>query len=142
MGGDELFAGYERYRVDRQLSRFDRIPRFLRSNLLRPLSRALPQAAYGKNYLRMISMEGAARYIDASAEERARRRAADPAHTGHQGTLANVQSALLARDTADSTRAVAPLAKADDAVYIDTTDMPIEQVVHRVLMLVLERLEA
>ncbi len=81
-------------------------------------------------------------YIDASAEERARRRAADPAHTGHQGTLANVQSALLARDTADSTRAVAPLAKADDAVYIDTTDMPIEQVVHRVLMLVLERLEA
>ncbi len=80
-------------------------------------------------------------YIDASAEERARRRAADPAHTGNQGSLANVQSALLARDTADSTRAVAPLAKADDAIYIDTTEMPIEQVVHRVLMLVMERLE-
>ena len=37
-------------------------------------------------------------YIDASAEERARRRAADPAHTGGQANLANVQSELVARD--------------------------------------------
>jgi cytidylate kinase len=46
------------------------------------------------------------------------------------------------RDKSDSTRSVAPLAKADDAVYIDTTLMPIDAVVNRVLMLVLEKLEA
>ena len=80
-------------------------------------------------------------YIDASAEERARRRAADPAHTGSQAPLSNVQSDMAARDKSDSTRAVAPLAKADDAIYIDTTTMPIDAVVHRVLMLTLEKLE-
>jgi cytidylate kinase len=80
-------------------------------------------------------------YIDASPEERARRRAADPAHTGGQGSLELVQSDIAARDKSDSTRAVAPLAKANDAIYIDTTTMPIEAVVNRVMMLIQERLE-
>jgi len=80
-------------------------------------------------------------YIDASPEERARRRAADPAHTGGQGSLELVQSDIAARDKSDSTRKVAPLAKANDAIYIDTTSMPIDVVVHRVLMLIQERLE-
>ena len=80
-------------------------------------------------------------YIDASPEERARRRAADPAHTGGQGSLELVQSDIAARDKSDSTRSVAPLARANDAIYIDTTTMPIEAVVNRVMMLILERLE-
>jgi cytidylate kinase len=80
-------------------------------------------------------------YIDASAEERARRRAADPAHTGSQSNIASVQSDMAARDKSDSTRAVAPLTMAKDATYIDTTEMPIEAVVHRVMMLIAEALE-
>jgi cytidylate kinase len=80
-------------------------------------------------------------YIDASPEERARRRASDPAHTGGQGSLELVQNDLVARDKSDSTRTVAPLAKANDAIVIDTTAMPIEAVVNRVLMLIAERLE-
>lgn len=80
-------------------------------------------------------------YIDASAEVRAQRRAADPAHTGSQNNIANVQSDMAARDQSDSTRAVAPLAMAQDAIHIDTTDMAIEAVVHRVMMLVAEKLE-
>ncbi len=79
-------------------------------------------------------------YLDASAEERARRRASDTAHTGVQNSLALVQSELVARDQTDSTRAVAPLTLATDAVYIDTTDMPIEVVVHHVLMLLTDKL--
>lgn len=80
-------------------------------------------------------------YIDASPEERARRRASDPAHTGGQGSLELVQSDIAARDQSDSTRSVAPLARANDAIYIDTTTMPIEAVVTQVLKLVEERLE-
>ena len=80
-------------------------------------------------------------YIDASPEERARRRASDPAHTGGQGSLELVQSDIAARDKSDSTRSVAPLARANDAIYIDTTSMPIEAVVKQVLKLVEERLE-
>ncbi len=80
-------------------------------------------------------------YLDASAEERARRRSSDTAHTGGQDTLANVQSELVARDKTDSTRAVAPLTLAPDAVYIDTTEMPIEVVVNHVMMLLLDKIE-
>jgi len=80
-------------------------------------------------------------YIDATAEERARRRAADPAHSGVQGSLANVQSELVARDKSDSTRSVAPLQIAKDAVYIDTTTMPIDDVVRQVLDLIRVKFE-
>lgn len=77
-------------------------------------------------------------YIDASPEERARRRAGDPAHSGGPTSLASVQSDLVARDTLDSTRAVAPLSMAPDAIYVDTTTMPIEAVVSHVLMRIAE----
>ena len=75
-------------------------------------------------------------YLDASAEERARRRASDAAHTGSQAGQAAVAEAIQARDRSDSTRAVSPLTLAPDAVHIDTTHMPIQLVVDRVLDLV------
>jgi cytidylate kinase len=78
-------------------------------------------------------------YLDASAEERARRRATDPAHTGSQAGHAAVAEAIQARDKSDTTRAVSPLTLASDAIHIDTTDMPIDQVVARVMALVKER---
>lgn len=79
-------------------------------------------------------------YLDASQDERARRRAADPAHASSRtGDVAHVAQDLAARDKSDSTRSVAPLAQAADAVYIDTTGVPVEAVVARVLTLVRER---
>ncbi len=80
-------------------------------------------------------------YLDASAEERARRRVSDAAHTGGKDSLADVQSELVARDQTDSTRAVAPLMLAKDAVYIDTTAMPIDVVVNHVMMLLIDKLQ-
>jgi cytidylate kinase len=79
-------------------------------------------------------------YIDASAEERARRRAADPAHTGSPSNIVSVQHAMAARDKSDSTRQVAPLLQANDAIYLDTTAMPIDLVVERVMTLIKDRL--
>src|SRR6185436_9192684 len=55
-------------------------------------------------------------YLDASAEERTRRRAADPAHTGGQAGTAAVAAAIQARDTSDTTRTVSALMLAPDAV--------------------------
>lgn len=75
-------------------------------------------------------------FLDASEEERARRRANDPAHSGSQGSQAAVAAAIAARDRSDTTRAASPLARAADAVYIDTTGVPIDEVVARVLALV------
>jgi cytidylate kinase len=79
-------------------------------------------------------------YLDASAEERARRRATDTAHSGSQTGQAAVAAAIQARDKADTTRAVSPLSVAADAIHIDTTDMPIEQVVDQVMALVRSKL--
>lgn len=76
-------------------------------------------------------------YLDASPEERARRRAADPAHgLGKQAALADVASELQARDLSDSTRAASPLTKALDAILVDTTHLTIDQVVERVMEIV------
>jgi cytidylate kinase len=74
-------------------------------------------------------------YLDASPEERARRRAADPAH-GVRGQVEDVASEMGERDRSDSTRAVSPLHRAQDAVFIDTTGRSIEEIVTRVLALI------
>jgi cytidylate kinase len=79
-------------------------------------------------------------YLDASAEERARRRASDAAHTGAQAGQAAVAAAIEARDRSDKTRTASPLTLASDAVLIDTTDMPIDEVVASVMAIVRERL--
>ena len=80
-------------------------------------------------------------YLDASPEERARRRATDSSHaSGKAGAgVQEVASALAERDRSDSTRKASPLAMAADAVLIDTTGMPVEDVVQRVLRLVQEK---
>jgi cytidylate kinase len=74
-------------------------------------------------------------YLDASAEERARRRAQDTAHTASrdQAGVANIAEALAARDQSDRTRTVSPLTLAADAIYLDTTGLSIEDVVGKAL---------
>jgi cytidylate kinase len=81
-------------------------------------------------------------YLDASPEERARRRATDPAHASGKGTTAiqEVATALAERDRLDSTRATAPLKMADDAVMIDTTKLTIDEAIECVMALVEKKL--
>jgi cytidylate kinase len=80
-------------------------------------------------------------YLDASPEERARRRAHDPAHALSAGvaSVGDVATALHARDLSDRTRSTSPLTLAEDAVPIDTTNMSIQEAITRVLELVQER---
>jgi cytidylate kinase len=78
-------------------------------------------------------------YLDAAAEERARRRANDPAHSGGPATLADVKTLLSERDRSDTTRTVSPLYAAADAVVVDTTDVPVEDVVQTVIGVVRKR---
>ncbi|HVF50397.1 MAG TPA: asparagine synthase (glutamine-hydrolyzing) [Pyrinomonadaceae bacterium] len=63
-GGDELFAGYTRYVIDRQRSGFARLPRMLRRGVMQPLSRHLPHAAWGRNFLHNVALDPLDRYID------------------------------------------------------------------------------
>ena len=79
-------------------------------------------------------------YLDASAEERARRRASDPAHAmSRTAAAAEVAVEMAARDQSDKTRATSPLLIAPDAVEIDTTGLPVSEVVEKVLEIVERR---
>jgi cytidylate kinase len=78
-------------------------------------------------------------YLDASPEERARRRAADPAHSGGPTAVADVATLLTERDRLDSTRSTSPLYAADDAIVVDTTGKSIDTVVDEVLRVVKTR---
>ena len=72
-------------------------------------------------------------YIDAGFKERVMRRYKELRGLGQNVTENEVKADLHNRDTIDSTRVFAPLKKADDAVYVDTTNMTIEEVVNKIL---------
>jgi len=72
-------------------------------------------------------------FIDANPQERSKRRYKELLGLGQKVTSEEVSSDLANRDNIDSTRAVGPLKKAEDAVYIDTSDLSIDQVVDKVL---------
>ena len=79
-------------------------------------------------------------YLDASPEERARRRAHDPAHAAGRGATAvtEVATALEARDLSDRTRVASPLTRADDAIFVDTTNLSIDEAIQQVMAVVEE----
>ena len=79
-------------------------------------------------------------FVTASAEERARRRYAELRERGEWRMFGEVVADLAARDERDSSREEAPLRMADDAIRIDTTGVPAEQVLDRVLRLAEERI--
>ena len=78
-------------------------------------------------------------FLTASPEERARRRLAQRGSRIDPAELAREAEALAARDHADSTRPVAPLRAAADAVRLDTTALSLDQQADRVVALARER---
>jgi len=72
-------------------------------------------------------------YLDAQFDERIRRRYKELKELGQKITLKEVDADLHNRDTIDSNREFAPLKKADDAIYIDTTNMTVKEVVGMLL---------
>lgn len=71
-------------------------------------------------------------YLDASAEERARRRFDEIRARGEQADYEAILAQVLERDRIDSTRAVAPLRPAADAVILDSDKMDADEVLRRV----------
>ena len=68
-------------------------------------------------------------YLDASIEERARRRKGQLKRKGEFHSLEKIKMEIEKRDNADMTREFAPLKRADDAVYIDCSRIPISKVI-------------
>jgi asparagine synthase (glutamine-hydrolysing) len=63
-GGDELFAGYSRYQVEKKRGGFERLPKVLREGFLYEVSQHMPHAAWGRNYLHNVSLDPISRFLD------------------------------------------------------------------------------
>lgn len=79
-------------------------------------------------------------YLDASSEERARRRVRQNEEKGITMSYEEVLESVKRRDKLDSTRKLAPLKKADDAIYIDGTNLTIEETQEKIKTIIEEKM--
>jgi cytidylate kinase len=85
---------------------------------------------------------GAKFFLTASSDERARRRVAELQAAGRPADLATTLAEMKERDERDSTRAVAPLKQADDAIAIDSSGLTPDEVVSKMATLVATKVAA
>lgn len=78
-------------------------------------------------------------FLEASAEERARRRYTELITRGQQADYQHILASTRQRDEIDRNRVIAPLRPAEDAVILMTDEVPIEDVVETILSLIKER---
>lgn len=78
-------------------------------------------------------------FLDASLDVRAGRRGVEERERGREISVEEVKAELEERDSRDTGRLATPLVKAPDAVFIDTSDMPLGAVIERVLEIVNSR---
>ena len=129
--------------IDRATTRVARLPRVRAALVARQRAMAEPDGVVmeGRDIGTVVFPNADVKiYLDASPDERARRRAHDPAHTSSQTqVLADIAQAMQRRDENDRTRQASPLSLAPDATTIDTTTLQIQQVVDRVMVIVREK---
>lgn len=78
-------------------------------------------------------------YLDASAEERANRRMKQNEEKGIEMSYEEILENIKFRDNNDKTSSVAPLKQAEDAVYVDTTSLTIDEVVDKIEKIILSK---
>lgn len=83
----------------------------------------------------VIPRAGVKVFLDASTEERARRRFVELQKRGVEATYETVLADLQARDDFDSSRETAPLAPAENAVIVNTDGRPVEEIVDEIARL-------
>ena len=78
-------------------------------------------------------------YLSASSKVRAKRRYLELLEKGHKDLDINeIEDEIIKRDEADMNREISPLKQADDAYYLDSSDMTLEEVVSKILSMVKE----
>jgi cytidylate kinase len=81
-------------------------------------------------------------YLDASVEERARRRFEELRQRGEPADLEAITQALYKRDRFDTTRRISPLRAAPDAIIIHSDNMSFDQVVEKILRIIRQEVES
>ena len=138
--GHDVTGAIRTPEIDDAAARVARLPRVRAALVARQRQYAAegPVVMEGRDIGTVVFPDAAVKvYLDASPASRAARRSADPAHgLSRAGAIDVVAEALAARDHLDRTRRASPLRRAPDATVVDTTGLPIESVVDRVLEIV------
>lgn len=80
-------------------------------------------------------------FMSATAEERAKRRFIDNEKRGIPSSIETLKQEIIQRDKFDSEREASPLVQAEDAIYLDTTELSIEEAAKSILRLAKEKME-
>jgi cytidylate kinase len=131
-GGEDVSASIRAPEISEGASRVSALPE-VRAALLdvqRRLGAAGGVVVEGRDVGTVVFPDARAKFfLDASNEVRARRRVAELRAAGQTVDEARTQAEMEARDRRDSTREAAPLRRADDALYVDSSVLGIDEVV-------------
>lgn len=116
-GGDELFAGYTRYLIDKKRSGLGSLPSAIRKGLMKPLSEALPHNAKGKNLLYNTSLDPIDRYIDSVSQFGKLKKASLYSEKFKAGLPKTETAAEVYRKIAESVSTGNPI---DNLLYLDS----------------------
>ena len=138
LDGEDVTMPIRDPEVTKVIYRVDQIPE-VRQHLVR-LQRTYgerqPTVAEGRDMGTVVFPDAKCKiFLDANLEERVKRRAKDFEQRGIQVDLDVLRQDILDRDEKNKTRATSPLKPAPDAHYIDTSGMPVEDVVQMILRL-------
>lgn len=129
--------------VTEQIRNLDAVPE-VRAHLVklqRQLGAKKPTVAEGRDIGTVVFPKAKCKiYLDASIEERAKRRAADLKASGVDVKLESVREDIHRRDESDTSRATSPLRQADDAMRVDTTDLSLSEVADAIVAIARDRL--
>lgn len=79
-------------------------------------------------------------FMSASVDERAKRRQLDNERRGIESTVDQLKKEIAERDKMDSEREASPLVQAQDAIYLDTTELSIQEAAQQIIQLAKERM--
>jgi cytidylate kinase len=121
------------------VSRFPAVRRHMVA-LQRELAKETPMVVDGRDIgTNVLPDAGVKIFLTAKPEERARRRHLELTRAGASDTYEQVLADLIQRDRQDESRPLDPLRPAKDAVILDSTDLDMDKVAERILMIVEER---
>lgn len=136
--GEDITGQIRTNEVSQQVSAFSTIPdvREILSGKQRNIAAAKGVVMDGRDIGTKVIPDAEVKiFLTASVEERARRRYEELLAKGEQTDLEQLKNEISKRDRMDEQREHSPLARADDAILMDSTEMPISEVVRRILAL-------
>ncbi|MBO8127950.1 MAG: (d)CMP kinase [Peptococcaceae bacterium] len=136
LNGEDVTVPIRSPEVSRHVSLVARLPSVRRYllKLQRELAANVNVVMEGRDIGTVVLPEADKKFfITASVAERAKRRRQDLLTQGHDISVEKLEKEIAERDLLDSTRDIAPLKPASDAIFIDTTRMTIQEVVDRIV---------